>query len=94
MRAAFSVGNASGLDSLARLGALGALGRELEHVPLPLEVDAERDVAGLVADGPPARTFKNQRPGLPLADVVGHRSGHAADQVVPTSTTASVMTRR
>ena len=43
------------------LGALRALEPEPEHVPLAVEVDADRDVAGEVADGACVADLHDQR---------------------------------
>ena len=60
----------SGLDRLAKLGALGALAREPEHVRSPFEVDAEPGVAGLGADGAADANLQEPAANPPLADVV------------------------
>ena len=76
------------------LGALRALEPEPEHVAFALEVDADRDVAGEVADGAAVSDLHDQRveeedrvnvlerSGLPLPDVVQDGVGDARDQVV------------
>ena len=81
-------------DGQPELGALAGLEPDPEHVALAVEVDADRDVAGLVADGAAVPDLDDQRvekqdrvdvlerPGLPLPHIVEDRVGDAADQVM------------
>ena len=82
-------GSVLGSHRLAKLGSLGALGRDPQHLSLPLEVDAERR-SRPCAYGAAGADLKE--PAAGPADV-GHRIGDAPDQGVPTFTTASVMRR-
>jgi len=75
------------------LGALGALKPDPEHLALAVEVDADRQVAGVVSDRLAVadlhdkrvevddRVDRLQRPRLPGLDVVEDRVGDLRDQV-------------
>ena len=82
-----------GEDLHPELRALGLLEPHAEHVPLALDGDAEREVAGAALHPPALADLQHQRveeddrvdviqrPLLPLTDVVHDRVGDAADQV-------------
>jgi hypothetical protein len=82
-----------GEDLHPELRALGLLEPHPEHVPLTVDGDAEGEVAGPALHRPALPDLQDERveeehrldvvqgPLLPLAHVVHHRAGDAADQV-------------
>src|SRR3954465_242163 len=77
----------------SRTSRLGLLEPDPEYVPLAIDPDAEREVAGSALHRPALADLQHQRveeehrldvvewPLLPLADVVHHGVADAADQV-------------